>query len=225
MQSFLLSNTHDFWQDIDTVLLDMDGTLLDLHFDNYFWQTVLPEQYSLKYSKHQKMSFEDLEDMFHKKRGTLNWYCVDFWTEKLNMDVMSLKREHSHLIQYRPATPEFLDFLLNKNITPVLVTNAHRKSLDLKLARCPLGNWIPDLFSSHDFGLPKEDVNFWPTFMKAYAFDKERTLFIDDNDSVLKNAQAFGIKHLLSIEFPDSSRKESHTSEFPLINHFNDLIV
>ena len=23
------------WQQIDTVFLDMDGTLLDLHFDNY----------------------------------------------------------------------------------------------------------------------------------------------------------------------------------------------
>ncbi|MEC8348362.1 MAG: haloacid dehalogenase, partial [Pseudomonadota bacterium] len=25
------------WQNIDTVLLDVDGTLLDLHYDNFVW--------------------------------------------------------------------------------------------------------------------------------------------------------------------------------------------
>ncbi|HBT55971.1 MAG TPA: haloacid dehalogenase, partial [Pseudomonas sp.] len=30
------------WNAIDTVLLDMDGTLLDLHFDNHFWLEHMP---------------------------------------------------------------------------------------------------------------------------------------------------------------------------------------
>jgi FMN phosphatase YigB (HAD superfamily) len=34
------------WEAIDTVLLDMDGTLLDLRFDNYFWMEFLPERYA-----------------------------------------------------------------------------------------------------------------------------------------------------------------------------------
>ena len=36
------------WQDVDTVLLDMDGTLLDLAFDNYFWQKLVPETWGAK---------------------------------------------------------------------------------------------------------------------------------------------------------------------------------
>jgi len=36
------------WQEVDTVLLDMDGTLLDLAFDNYFWQKLVPETYGAK---------------------------------------------------------------------------------------------------------------------------------------------------------------------------------
>ena len=31
------------WTSIDTVLLDMDGTLLDLRFDNWFWQEHVPD--------------------------------------------------------------------------------------------------------------------------------------------------------------------------------------
>ena len=38
------------WQDVDTVLLDMDGTLLDLAFDNYFWQKLVPETWGAKNS-------------------------------------------------------------------------------------------------------------------------------------------------------------------------------
>ena len=33
------------WRAIDTVLLDMDGTLLDLRFDNYFWLELVPRKY------------------------------------------------------------------------------------------------------------------------------------------------------------------------------------
>lgn len=33
------------WKTIDTVLLDMDGTLLDLHFDNHFWLSLVPQEF------------------------------------------------------------------------------------------------------------------------------------------------------------------------------------
>ncbi|HNG60363.1 MAG TPA: haloacid dehalogenase, partial [Cellvibrionaceae bacterium] len=36
------------WQAIDTLLLDMDGTLLDLHYDNYFWLEYLPRAFAAK---------------------------------------------------------------------------------------------------------------------------------------------------------------------------------
>jgi hypothetical protein len=43
------------WSEIETVMLDMDGTLLDLSFDNYFWRSVVPEYYG-----HQKnVSFDE----------------------------------------------------------------------------------------------------------------------------------------------------------------------
>ncbi|MEO1576619.1 MAG: HAD family hydrolase, partial [Pseudomonadota bacterium] len=38
-----LSNDLVAWSDIDNVLLDMDGTLLDLNFDTVFWLQVVPQ--------------------------------------------------------------------------------------------------------------------------------------------------------------------------------------
>ncbi len=34
------------WDEINTVLMDMDGTLLDLYFDNHFWQELIPLRYA-----------------------------------------------------------------------------------------------------------------------------------------------------------------------------------
>ena len=40
------------WNAINTVLLDMDGTILDLHFDNYFWKEYVPQKYAEKTQHH-----------------------------------------------------------------------------------------------------------------------------------------------------------------------------
>ena len=32
------------WQHIDTVLFDLDGTLLDLAFDNHLWREIVPAE-------------------------------------------------------------------------------------------------------------------------------------------------------------------------------------
>jgi len=216
------------WEDIETVLLDMDGTLLDLYFDNYFWKKALPQAYHEKYQRHKKDNthdnFQNLDTLYAEKSGTLDWYCLDFWEKKLGIDLMSLKRQYSHLIQFRPGVIDFLNFLVKRNITPVLVTNAHHNSLNLKLKSCPLNNWIEHMYSSHDFGLPKEDKAFWQTFSNAYRFDRNKTLFIDDNDAVLNSAKKFGIKHLYSIMQPDSKAQTTHNSDFLQIKHFHDLI-
>ena len=91
------------WSDIDTVLLDMDGTLLDLHFDNFFWTEHLPRMYA----SHMRISEEEsnarLQGHFTTGVGTLNWYCVDFWSHELGLDIENLKHEVSHLIAIRPV--------------------------------------------------------------------------------------------------------------------------
>jgi 5'-nucleotidase len=43
------------WNNIDTVLLDMDGTLLDLAFDSQFWLQDVPQALSLQRAIRWKM--------------------------------------------------------------------------------------------------------------------------------------------------------------------------
>lgn len=213
------------WNDIETVLLDMDGTLLDLHFDNYFWEYFLPRQYAKQYHLSVEAALNKIKGMYKEKHGQLEWYSIDYWQEELGMDIMALKEQEAHRLDFRPNVKTFLDFLLNKNITPVLITNAHPKSLDLKMQRCSLHPWIKEQFSTHNFNLAKEHPDFWNHFSNEYAFDKTKCVFIDDNEAVLNNAERFGIAHLFSIAYPDSTQTEVNVSRFPLIRDFLDIIA
>jgi len=105
------------WQTIDTVLLDMDGTLLDLHFDNYFWLTHLPLRYAEAHQISEEEANAFLMEHIRLYEGSLKWYCLDHWSELVKMDIPALKREIQHKIQLRPYAQDFLSTLrqLQKN--------------------------------------------------------------------------------------------------------------
>jgi putative hydrolase of the HAD superfamily len=95
------------WNAIDTVLLDMDGTLLDLHFDNHFWQEHVPVRYAERHGLPHAEARSRLTDIYRAKAGTLDWYCVDFWTRELQLDIARLKEEVAHLIACIPTCRAF----------------------------------------------------------------------------------------------------------------------
>ncbi|MBL4607109.1 MAG: GMP/IMP nucleotidase, partial [Pseudomonadales bacterium] len=173
------------WQDIDTVLLDMDGTLLDLHFDNYFWLHYLPEKYASAQNISLDNSKEKLRERYLSQSGKLNWYCLDFWSEELDLNVLELKQDIRHLIAYRPHTKLFLKQLAADGKKRILLTNAHPDSLQLKLDHTQLHHHLDAIHSSHSFDRAKEDKQFWPSFLKTEPLDISRTLFIDASIAVL----------------------------------------
>jgi HAD superfamily hydrolase (TIGR01509 family) len=211
------------WDHIDTVLLDMDGTLLDLHFDNHFWLVYLP----IKYAEQRQLALEEakswLYHRFEKEKGTLNWYCLDFWSDELQLDIPQLKEDISHLIDIRPYVIPFLNWITQSGRDCYLVTNAHQKSLSLKLEKTSINQYVDKVFCSHDFNAPKESQAFWERFQQHLHFDKTRTLLVDDSDAVLKSAQTYGIQHLLSIQQPDSQLSPREAGEFPAVACYSQL--
>ncbi|MDQ8038350.1 MAG: GMP/IMP nucleotidase [Pedobacter sp.] len=212
------------WNRIDTVLLDMDGTLLDLYFDNHFWLHHLPSVYARKNGLPEADARAELVSRFGREQGKLNWYCVDFWSAELDLDIGQIKHEVADLIAPRPGAFEFLQAIVDSGRRAWLVTNAHHKSLSLKLARSPLSQYCERIICSHDFREPKESSAFWPALQAREHFTAENALFIDDSESVLKAAHAFGIGQLLTIAQPDSQRPPREGLSFTMLHHFDDIM-
>ena len=212
------------WQQIDTVLLDMDGTLLDLHFDNYFWQTYVPQCYAKLQGISEAEALTELNKSFIGLSGTLDWYCIDFWSNLTGLPILELKKEVAHKIAIRPQTLNFLTELRRLNKRTVIVTNAHRGSIDLKMARTGLDKYVDRIISSHDYQAPKESEKFWQALQQDEPFNNERTLFVDDSQSVLASAAKYGVKWLVSINNPDSQIPSKPSQEFHGIDEFKQIL-
>lgn len=211
------------WSQIDTALLDMDGTLLDLHFDSHFWLEYLPRRYAEIKKLDPDQARQTLLDRIEQLRGKLDWYCLDFWSQTLDLDVAALKRETRDRIAWRPHSLDFLGRLRACGIRRVLVTNAHPQGLNLKIERTGIDRHLDRLFSSHSFGLPKEGPGFWAQLAQQEPFNPERTLLIDDSLPVLDSAQRYGIRHLLAIRSPDSRQPPRPPSQHQAVHDFDEL--
>ncbi|MDI5934725.1 GMP/IMP nucleotidase [Halomonas kalidii] len=211
------------WRAIDTVLLDMDGTLLDLHFDSHFWLEHLPRRY-VELHRLDEATQEEVRSRILRERGTLNWYSLAYWSRELDVDIVALKREIQHLIGLRGDALDFLQWLRQAHPRVVLATNADRESLELKLPLTGLEAYLDAIVSSADLGVPKEAQEFWFALQEVEPFDPDRTLFIDDNPSVLESAREYGIRHLLGIKQPDSTRPEKELEEFIALERFAAIL-
>ena len=209
---------------IQYVLLDMDGTLLDKYFDDYFWGYLLPEQYSEKHHMTFDKAREELMKQYHAYEGTLSWTDLDFWSQKLHLDVPALKEQIQHLIEVHPHVEDFLQAAKKQDKRLHLVTNAHYKSIDLKLKKTRIGKYFDSVLSSFDVGYPKESASFWKEAEMRIGFDRDKTLFIDDSEEILKTAKQHGIKYIVYKAKASSKIEPRGSDEFFNIVDFRELI-
>lgn len=212
------------WSNIDTVLLDMDGTLLDLHFDNYFWRQHLPLRYATKHAIPLADAIQYLTPLFAQYQGSLQWYCLDFWGQQLDMDILALKQEIQHLIAVHAEVNSFLSALRQAGKRIILVTNAHPDSLHLKMQCTDLSPCFDQMISSHQLGLAKEQPGFWEAMQTIAPFQADRTILFDDSLAVLRNAKAYGIRYLRSMHQPDSQAPKQDVAGFEAILRFDEVM-
>lgn len=210
---------------IKHVLLDMDGTLLDKYFDDYFWEHLVPEKYAEKHCMTFGRAKEELLKKYKHHEGTLNWTDIDFWSNELNLDIPALKEQIRHLIEVHPHVEDFLRQLKRHRKKVFLATNAHFKVLDLKMKKTNLGIHFDKCITSFEMGAPKEDPAFWRRAEKELGFDKEKALFIDDTEEILKTAKKFGIRYILYKTRTNSKIAPKESAEFPTVHDFKELLA
>lgn len=213
------------WFEIDTLLLDMDGTLLDLAFDNFFWLELIPQEYAVATGIGIVAARERVLSRYQAVTGTLPWYCVDHWTGELGLDIERLKREHSHRIRFLPGALEFLKLARRYRKRLILVTNAHRVTLTIKCEKTGIDALMDAIVSSHDYGVEKEQPSFWHQLKEEQRIKPERSLLVEDSLSVLATAKDFGIAHSIAISRPDTTQELRNIEEFAAVDGVASLIA
>ena len=212
------------WRRIDHVMLDMDGTILDLAFDNHFWRVVVPQRYAQEHGVSVEQAWAAQEPHIRNLQGRLEWYCLDHWSGLTRLNLAAIKHEVRHDIRPLHGSLQFLEAVRAAGKPLWLVTNAHVDSWGVKLDHTGLRHHFDEVVCSHDFGAPKENALFWDRFMGRHPFVRERALFDDDSLPVLRAAQAFGIGQVIAVRRPDTGQPARTIDEFPSIDGLQDLL-
>ena len=206
-------------------MLDMDGTLLDLAYDNYMWLEHIPTAYAQKNELSEAVAKEKLYGIMKKTQGKLVWYSLDHWSEVLDMDVASLHQDEHRRIEYLPGAQRFLETVAAHDVNVLMVTNSHQRTLDIKAEATGITDYFDGIFTSHALGHAKEDQPFWHALQDLVTFDCAKTIFIDDNTTVLQSARDYGVGNLLHITNPDTGRPATQNDSFTGITGVADIVV
>lgn len=211
------------WTEVDHVLLDMDGTLLDLAFDNDFWGQRIHEKYASLHDISVEQTVAKFEPLFKRVAGTLSWYSTDFWSQQYGYSIIEHSRAYAVGIRWLPFAKEFLHALRDSNVRSTIVTNAHPDIVRLKHEITGITDLVDRTISSHTLGHAKESPNFWRQLQAELKFRPASTLFFDDSPAVLSAAIDFGIERSIAICHPDSTRPKRIPMSPLAVNNFEQL--
>jgi len=182
------------FKDIECLLIDMDGVILDNAYDNDFWQNQIPEVIA----DNKGIAFDDAKrlaiQIFNYKKNTKDWYDVDYWSNMLDIDIEAQKRSEKSFsrISLYDGVIDTLSVLKNKT-KMILITNAHRKTLNIKLEKYNLNPYFDEMVCAHELNYVKEDIQLWYMLRSKYRLDYEKTLLVEDTINNINVGLSAGI--------------------------------
>ncbi len=204
-----------------SLLLDMDGTLLDLAYDNHFWLEQFPAAIAERRGWSLVDTKREIAETLAEAEGTLAWYSLDHWGQKFSIDVQALKREDPSRIRFADKAREFLQRARRAGFHLPLVTNAHPDLIALKHEHTGVLDFVDEVYCSHDAGMPKEDPGFWHWLRDAMNSDLSDALMFDDSQSVLQTASGF--VDVVAIAKPDSRLDARDMAPHATVDLIGDL--
>ncbi len=212
------------WDTVDDVLLDMDGTLLDRHFDNFFFEEELPRRYAARHGIAFEEALAKLLAMYRSVETELAWTDLHYWSRLLDMDLVALTKEFDHLIRFLPDAEDFLAHLREQGKRVHIITNAHASGIAIKAAKTGVDKHVERIVNAFDIGYLKMRPEYWPTCRDRIGFDPARSLYIDDDESCLAAAQAFGIGHIVHRSKSSSQLPPQPSARYRSIETFHVLM-
>lgn len=219
-----MKNTFD-WTGVDDVLLDMDGTLLDRDFDNFFFEDELPRRYAALHRMTEQAAREKLFALYRAVEGELAWTDLHYWTNTLGIDVVSLTQELSDRIGYLPGVEGFLEAMRAKRKRMTVLTNAHAEGVAIKCRKTGVDKQVDRIVNAFEVGCLKMRPDYWPGCQKLVGFDPDRSLYIDDDEACLAAAEAFGIRHIFHSARSSTKLPPHPSGRYTPLENLQDLML
>jgi HAD superfamily hydrolase (TIGR01509 family) len=225
MQSTTVNSQHVLdWDRIDDVLLDMDGTLLDRHFDNFFFEEELPRRYAAMQGLTFEAARERLMAMYRSVEGELAWTDLHYWTKRVGIDVIAMHKELEHMIGFLPGAEAFLNEMRGRGKRITVLTNAHEAGVTVKSAKTGLSRYVDRIVDAFEVGYLKMRPEYWPACQRLVGFNPSRSLYVDDDENCLGAAEQFGISGIVHSAKSSSQLPPIHSNRFASIDQLSQLV-
>jgi putative hydrolase of the HAD superfamily len=212
------------WSAIDTVCLDLDGTLLDQAYDNHIWRDLVPQRFAVANAMEMHAAYAEIARRFSERSGTLDWYCIEYWSRNLGIDIGALHREVRSHVAWLPGAREFLARTRAAGKRLLLLTNSHPIALAVKHDQTGVLDYLDAAVTSHDFGYPKEHAQFWRAAVARFGFDPARALFADDNSKMLEAARSAGVRWVYGVRHWDTRGSRREHPDHPAVDAVSELL-